>query len=65
VVKAGANSKGALVGISRALTDSIRSLTARIQLNSSEARVRSFSVLDSVQLGDYDAHATLNYVQSR
>jgi hypothetical protein len=61
VVRAGSNPKGALVGISRALTGAIRSLTSRIQLNSSDVSVRSFCVLDSVQPGDYDAHATLNY----
>lgn len=61
VVKPASNPKGALVGISRALTGAIRSLTSRIQLNSAEASVRAFCVLDSVQPGDYDAHATLNY----
>jgi hypothetical protein len=61
VVKHGANPKGALVGLSRALTGEIRSLKSRIQLNSSETLVRAFCVLDSVQPGDYDAHATVNY----
>jgi hypothetical protein len=61
VVKSGSNPKGALVGISRALTGAIRALISQIQLNSSQASVRAFCVLDSVLPGDYDAHATLNY----
>lgn len=61
VVKSGSNPKGGLIGISRALSGAIRSLTSRIQLNSIEVKVHSFCVLDSVQPGDYDAHATLNY----
>jgi hypothetical protein len=61
VVKLGSNPKGGLIGISRALTGSIRLLTSRVQLNSSHVSVRSFCVLDSVQPGDYNAHATLNY----
>src|SRR4051794_8915720 len=46
VVKPDSNPKGALVGITRAQTGAIRSLTSRIQLNSAEVRVRAFCVLD-------------------
>jgi hypothetical protein len=61
VVKPGSNPKGALVGIAQALTEAIRSIKSRIQLNSSNVSVRSFCVLDSVLPGDYEAHATLKY----
>jgi hypothetical protein len=63
VVRAGSNPKGDLVGISRALTEAVRSLKSRIQLNNDDVSVRSFCVLDSVLPGDYDAHATLNYAE--
>jgi hypothetical protein len=61
VVKSGSNPKGALVGISRALTRAIRALKSRVPLNSGDVSIRSFCVLDSVLPGDYDAHATLKY----
>ncbi|MDH6261556.1 hypothetical protein [Bradyrhizobium sp. BR13661] len=59
VVKAGANPKGEIKGVSSALVQKVRSLQSPIKLNASEVSVRSFCVLDHVLPGDYDSHATI------
>jgi hypothetical protein len=55
---------GGARGISVANVARIRSLVAELALNSTKITIRSICVLDKVEAGDCDGHATLGYCEA-
>jgi hypothetical protein len=63
IIVAGIPKKGRFIGIAAADVSHLRSLRADVQFNAGSKTVRSLCVLDRVQLGDFDAHATAGYCE--
>jgi hypothetical protein len=61
VAQPGTTTKGALIGIAVADVSRIRALKADIKLNRATVKVRSICVIDRVDEGDIDGHATMGY----
>ena len=61
VVQSGQHAKGAFVGIATAKVESVRRLRTDIPINNQAASVRSICVIDLVEDGDYDGHATMGF----
>jgi len=61
VAEGGSLQKGTLVGISCADVSRIRKLRTDIRTSSGSVNVRSLCILDKVEEGDYDGHATTGY----
>ncbi len=55
--------KGALVGVSWANVSNIRALRADVKLNKGVAKVRAICVLDRVDEGDVEGHATMGFAE--
>ena len=53
-----------LVGVALAHVEEMRRLRADIQTNTGTIKVRSFCVLDRVDVGDCDGHATMGYAEA-
>ncbi len=56
---------GALKGVAIANVSAIRALVADVRLNAGETSVRSLCVLDRVDAGDCDGHATAGYCEQQ
>jgi hypothetical protein len=56
--------KGALVGVACADVSRIRSIPAEFKMNLGTVRLRAFCVLDRVEQGDFDGHATVGYTDA-
>jgi hypothetical protein len=63
IVESGKEEKGALVGVAHAKVDALRKLPAEIPTNSGRKRVRAVCILDRVDKGDFDGHATAGYAE--
>jgi hypothetical protein len=61
IVSPGMAAKGRLVGIAVADVSRIRALRADVKLNQGTVKVRSICVIDRVEDGDIDGHATMGY----
>jgi hypothetical protein len=63
IVIPGKATKGDLVGIAIADVSRIRALRADVILNNTTVKVRSICVIDRVDEGDADGHATMGYAE--
>lgn len=63
IVESGETEKGTLVGVAHAKVDVLRKLRAEIPTNSGRKRVRALCILDRVDKGDFDGHATAGYAE--
>jgi hypothetical protein len=63
IVKPGSSGKGALIGIACAKVADVRALRADFKTNTGIKKVRALCVLDRVDAGDYDGHATAGYAE--
>jgi hypothetical protein len=63
IVESGKAEKGKLVGVAHAKVDVLRNLRADITTNSGLKKVRALCVLDKVDQGDFDGHATAGYAE--
>src|SRR5215469_12111759 len=64
IVDALNQTKGPLIGIALADVSKIRAIPAKINLNNTEIRVRALCVLDRVERGDCDGHATVGFSEA-
>ena len=63
VVHPGVKTKGQFVGMAVAHTSSLRRLRADITVKHRTKSVRSICIIDRVDKGDYDGHATMGYAE--
>jgi hypothetical protein len=63
IVQPGEAARGALVGVAVADVSRIRTLRTDIKLNATTVKVRSICVIDRVDEGDIDAHATMGFAE--
>jgi hypothetical protein len=65
IVQPGESTKGSIVGIATARVSDIRALRADIIVGHATVKVRSLCVIDKVERGDIDGHATIGYAEMK
>src|ERR1700730_8928089 len=64
IVEPGMSEKGALIGIAYVKVAEVREIHVDIKTNTGTKNVRALCVLDRVDAGDYDGHATAGYAEA-